>query len=153
MEQFTLLPQKLQDTPFTNYLLQKTKRIGYGNMSQYFDQLLELGKSQSSTNRYVLGYWSKFDAIAHTYGVNSPEAVKHFWELDHAFSDFLNTLSQMTNPPLVIVSADHGLIDTTAENTIEISQHPILQECLTLPLSGEGRPRIDILSWRYEDYE
>ncbi len=141
VQQIALLPQKLKDTPFTNFLLQKTKRIGYDNLSHFFNQLLALNSTHSSpsSTRYVLAYWSDFDAIAHTHGVNSPEAVAHFWEIDRAFSDFITSLSYMSHSPMVIVSADHGLIDATEEHTIEISKHPILQESLTLPLSGEAR--------------
>jgi len=40
---------------------------------------------------------------------------------------------------LLLITADHGFIDTTPERMIKLHEHPVLQDCLSLPLSGEPR--------------
>ncbi len=39
----------------------------------------------------------------------------------------------------MIITADHGLIDTTERKVVWLEKHPKLKECLTLPLCGEPR--------------
>ena len=40
---------------------------------------------------------------------------------------------------LVIVTADHGIIDTARDRVIDLEDHPQLAETLVLPLCGEPR--------------
>ena len=39
----------------------------------------------------------------------------------------------------MIITADHGLINTPKERVIKLENHPKLIECLTLPLCGDSR--------------
>jgi hypothetical protein len=39
----------------------------------------------------------------------------------------------------LLLSADHGFIDTDPAATLDLADHPRLAECLALPLSGEPR--------------
>ena len=38
-----------------------------------------------------------------------------------------------------MITADHGFIDLTPEQRITVNDHPRMQECLRMPLSGEPR--------------
>ena len=84
-----------------------------------------------------MAYWPELDGLAHAYGTRSPEVVSHFREIDK--------FCQKTLAPLAdrgvksIITADHGLIDTSKEHTIHLKDHPELARTLTLPLCGEPR--------------
>ena len=57
---------------------------------------------------------------------------------------------------LVLVTADHGLIDTGPGDRIDLANHPELEACLSLPLCGEPRAAFCYLRPRrvqdFQDY-
>lgn len=87
--------------------------------------------------RYVHAYWPGLDGIGHREGIHSTAAVSHLLDLDRAFGQLLERL-QGTGA-LVIVCADHGLVDTTPATRLCLDDHPALGELLALPLCGEPR--------------
>lgn len=111
--------------------------LSYKNLNSLFLQIKKTVKS-SNRRKYIYAYWDKFDSYCHDYGCTSQKAYNHFWQLDKKISSLSKSLKG-TNTAL-IVTADHGLIDTTEESKIILLQnHPKLTETLTMPLSGEPR--------------
>lgn len=110
-----------------------TKDIGYENLKGMFKETAKLCKKPG--RKYVYSYWPKFDELCHHYGVNSVQVKKHFKELCKGFEKFLYEITNTDT--MVIVSADHGLIDINEK--IQIEEHPKLAECLILPLTGDSR--------------
>jgi len=86
---------------------------------------------------YIYAYWPEFDTLAHEYGVGSRQVLEHFHRLDGFFTDLLAQL-QGTDTAL-LVTADHGFIDTTAQRSLQLADHPQLAQTLQLPLCGEPR--------------
>ena len=71
-------------------------------------------------------------------GTDSQGAKKHFIELDKKVKSFAKSLKNKNTA--IIISADHGLIDTKEKNKIiELKNHPRFVETLAMPLSGEPR--------------
>jgi len=112
------------------------KRRGYSTLNGYFNQVRKAVRS-SKNKKLIVGYWGKFDSICHRKGVASKKALLHFQEIDNKFADFLDSL-RGTNS-IIIVTADHGLIDSEKSTMIRLKEHPKLEECLILPLCGESR--------------
>lgn len=109
---------------------------GYNTLSQCFQNIESVVKS-SAQEKYIYAYWPDFDRYAHESGCNSSRVNTHFAELDEAFEKLLNELDG-TNTT-VIVTADHGFIDTEPSSVIQLSDHPVMQASLVLPLCGEPR--------------
>lgn len=104
------------------------------------DQLLEIITRLARTGgdrQYIFGYWPELDRLAHEHGIESREALAQLAELDAAFAAFLEGISG-TNT-VVIITGDHGFIDASADQTIELDLHPQLTRTLSLPLCGDGR--------------
>jgi hypothetical protein len=87
--------------------------------------------------KFVYGYWPELDHIGHETGSASAETERHLAELDRAFEAFLGNIAGTDT--LLIIAADHGQIDSDATRTVELEDHPELNECLILPLCGERR--------------
>ena len=124
---------------FSDYSLAhcgKARINPYDSLSQCFAITRDIIKSHSH-RKYIYTYWPQFDGMAHHKGLSSTDVADHFQEIDSAFSDFIYDIKG-TNT-LVIVTADHGLIDSRPESCIELEHHPRLQAMLTMPLSGERR--------------
>ncbi len=114
----------------------KAKSIQYTTLNGFFRQVKKVINSHNK-RKYIYAYWSNFDSLAHKFGVNSREAEKHFKEIDEKISSLVKSIKN-TNTT-IIITADHGHIDTTKEKLIQMKDHPKLKECLVLPLCGEPR--------------
>ncbi|MBU1631816.1 MAG: alkaline phosphatase family protein, partial [Nanoarchaeota archaeon] len=85
----------------------------------------------------ILSHWGGFDEICHSEGCSSVKTKNHFLELDKKLSTFVNSIKD-TNTTLII-TADHGQIDSSKSKAINLKDHPKLKETLRMPLCGEHR--------------
>lgn len=113
------------------------KRIPFSNLSGFFRQIKK-ALSVGTERKYVLAYWAKLDSLCHKGGTKSREARKHFDELDNKIRLLTGGLRNQNTT--IIVTADHGLIDTNEKSkVIELKKHPQFVETLAMPLTGEPR--------------
>jgi predicted AlkP superfamily pyrophosphatase or phosphodiesterase len=116
--------------------------LGRGQLHAYrdLDGLLSrviAAVHEDAEPKFVYAYWPELDSIGHVKGIQSPKATGHLAEIDAAFQRLLERLDG--SDTLVLVSADHGQVDTEASDRISLEDHPALQEMLRLPLCGEPR--------------
>lgn len=128
-------PDYIVDSAYTRATSGKAQRHAYETLSEMFDKLLAI--SQNAQQQLIFSYWAHFDALAHEKGIDSPEAQALFRILDESCAYYVPRLAE--NGLNVFISADHGLIDTSPEHTLQIDEHPVLRETLSLPLCGEPR--------------
>ena len=86
---------------------------------------------------YLYLYWPALDTIGHEQGMESAAAVAHLAAIEQAIEDFSSAAAGTDS--LLLISADHGQIDTTPRDNIDLADHPELADCLLLPLCGEPR--------------
>ncbi len=133
---FSIMPEKILNSDFTNTTSKNSKQLGYKNLDGFFKQIKK-AINYNKKRKYIYAYWAKFDSLSHKYGVNSKKTEKHFSILDKKIRRFIKDI-QRTNTTLII-TADHGFVDVDLKNWIKVKEHPKLKECLTMPLCGEGR--------------
>lgn len=109
---------------------------GYKTLKDLFEEIIKIAKG-SKEKRYISAYWGKFDESCHKTGVKSRETKKHFKELGRELDNLAKALAGTDS--LVIVTADHGLINVKKSERIYLEDHPRWAETLTLPLCGEPR--------------
>jgi hypothetical protein len=135
-ETHTVLPRRLAATDF-NLAYQGTSQVRpYDTQDDFFlgvAKLLRTGRDRS----FVYAYWPDLDRISHECGTFSAETEWHFTSWEEGFRRFLKYVEGTGS--LILVTADHGFIDTEAAHTIELDDHPELARCLALPLCGEHR--------------
>ena len=88
--------------------------------------------SRSNERTFTLSYWNQPDGNMHHYGVGSPEAIEQFQLIDQE----LKALSTRLKDTLLIVTADHGLINSQA---VDITEMRDLMDCLIMPPMVEAR--------------
>lgn len=130
---FKIYPQKIIDGKVNK----KEKSLyGFGSLSGMFLQIRKaLGSGKS--RKYIHAYWTEFDGLCHRRGVGNKETLDHFRELDGKLKMFISSLKGTQTS--LIITADHGLIDTPRSKMIFANDHPELYETLALPLCGEPR--------------
>lgn len=133
---YFVIHQRLVESPYSTYLAGNAQRRSYEDLASYFSAIESCIK-EDSQQKFVYAYWPDFDGLAHRHGVNSVEVQQHFQQIDQGFKGLLDAL-QGTDTQ-ILCTADHGFIDIKQEWMISMENHPRLQECLILPLTGEPR--------------
>jgi hypothetical protein len=116
----------------------RAQLASYDGLADLFRQLRQkLRRPRGTARQLVYAYWPLLDSIGHKHGIDSAVAVAHLGKIEQEIEHFM-TAAAGTNTRL-LVSADHGQIDTSAADQIALEDHPELAECLVLPLCGEPR--------------
>jgi hypothetical protein len=82
-------------------------------------------------------YWPKLDGIGHEKGIESAAARAHLRLIEQRLADFLAAAAGTDT--ILLVTADHGQVDTVEADRIQLADHPALSQTLLLPLCGEPR--------------
>jgi predicted AlkP superfamily pyrophosphatase or phosphodiesterase len=129
-------PNHIIHSDFNVALSGRARRHGYSTLDEMFGLLAGLMRSDAARS-YIHAYWPQHDSLAHEYGVSSEAVAEAFEALDTGFAQLLE--SARGSDSVVIVTADHGFIDTTPADTLDLDDHPDLRATLLLPLCGEPR--------------
>ncbi len=124
------------DTTFNKAHTGVAQKRGYNDLSEMFDQIRD-GVKDGQDKQYIYAYWSQFDHLSHVHGNQSEQVAIHFQQLQSETKRFISEIAGTNS--LLLITSDHGFIDTMPERCITINDHPILQNCLNAPLSGEPR--------------
>ena len=133
---FVVAPAHIASSDFNRAFCGSADVRPYQTLGEFFDSVRDALETASAPG-YVYAYWPEFDRLAHEFGVASAEVQRHFRELDRAFARFLREIAG--SRATLLVTADHGFVDTAPEFLIRLDDHPELAETLALPLCGEPR--------------
>jgi len=112
------------------------ERRAYDKLEGLLEQAAAAVKSGPDA-KYIYAYWPEFDALSHRYGNASAETRAHFRQVDAAFAELLARLKGTDT--LVVATADHGFVDSTGADALELADAPGLAGLLRYPLCGETR--------------
>lgn len=134
-EKHLVTPANLRNNPVSELTARDADRHYFSNTNDMLQTLKDLVKNPN--RKFIFNYYSEFDAVCHKYGVKSSEA----YNCIKALSDKLKALEPelvLSNSRLIICS-DHGFLDTTEEKVVFLHKHPLLKQCVKLPLAGDSR--------------
>lgn len=131
-----LLPAFIADSDFSQAVLAGARRQGYRDLEDFTTKLTALARGASDA-RYVYAYWSDFDHACHVHGPSSPQVAAHFQALDTALATLAETCAR--HGTALVITADHGFLDSGPAERVDLTDHPRLADCLSLPLCGEPR--------------
>ena len=109
----------------------KNQKIGVEDAKGLFEEVEKL--CQTDEEKFVFAYWTDPDKTMHGTGCYSEETKQKLLEIN----ELLAVLSETMEDTLIIVSADHGLIDV--ENKTYLNEYPQLTDCFLMPPFIEGR--------------
>lgn len=145
VECYSVTPSWLKKSEFNLAHSGGAEMVPHRGYQHCFDEVARLVKL-NDRRKYIYAYWPEFDALAHEHGVGSDKTAQHFAKLDAAFEKLLEQLQGGNT--VVLVTADHGFVDTPPERHLNLADHPALKECLSMPLCGE--PRLVYCYVRYD---
>lgn len=135
-QSYVVAPQQIAFSEYSKAHGGKAEVLPYTTLGQMFQEIAGVVRAPGE-RRYLYAYWPELDRLAHEHGIASREAVTHLAEIDAAFGEFLRDIDG--SDTTVIVTADHGFVDTDPEQAIVLDVHPALAQTLVLPLCGEPR--------------
>ena len=136
---YTIIEKEKSTRDFIRYVAKETKILPVKTYKDVFIKTSELIAKKSKNRRFIHAYMDELDAMQHRYGVDDKRTNKLFTDIDTRIKEFSESIKD-SNTKLIIIS-DHGLINVTKESEIWVEDIPGLQECLTIPITGEPRVR------------
>lgn len=114
----------------------KAEITPYQTLDEFFSTLERIVR-RTSERTFTCAYWPELDHISHESGCRSPAALAQLEQFDAAYRRFVESIGGQKT--LVLVTADHGFVDSSAEHTLNLADHPELSRSLVMPLCGERR--------------
>jgi len=134
---YIVTKKELINSAYNRTYNKESKMYLYKNSIKDFIKKIKKALKHNNEKKFIYAYWPEFDYLSHHFGANSNEVKEHFKELDEQFSNLLKSIHNIDTS--ILITADHGFIDTNESKTIYLKDHPELAETLTLPLSGDAR--------------
>lgn len=129
-------PARIAHSDFNLAHRGKASITAYDSLEAFFTTLARIAK-QPGPRSFTYAYWPEFDHICHESGSQSEAALAHLHAFDGLYQHFLAAIDNTSTR--VLVTADHGFVDTSPERTLNLADHPEVSESLILPLCGEPR--------------
>lgn len=128
----TVLSARFSNSGLTRAALRGAHHVGAESWEDRIDAALE--QMRRGTPLVYL-YWSDLDHAGHGKGWKSSAWVEELERVDAGLSRLAR---ECPRDSAVIVTADHGMVDTDLSRRIDIAEHPELRDGLQL-IAGEGR--------------
>ncbi|MBV8716983.1 MAG: alkaline phosphatase family protein [Chloroflexi bacterium] len=134
---FAVNPSGFAGTALTRMLHQHASYAGYIATSS-LGPIVSRIVHESSEPTYVYAYWPTVDTISHIIGPLTPEHAAEVAAFDFQFGRLLESLRDRDDV-LVLLTADHGHVDTDPSEAINFADHPELLAMLKATPAGERR--------------
>jgi predicted AlkP superfamily pyrophosphatase or phosphodiesterase len=123
------------DSAFSKILYRGSRIEGYRECP---DMALRMARLCRQDGRaLILAYWDLIDILCHRHGSMSNEFLAAISTLDYALGrEFLRSDLKRT---LLLITADHGHIDSFGEKEVDLKEHGELMSYLSLPPTGDAR--------------
>jgi hypothetical protein len=134
---FMVSPQQIAFSPFSRHHARGACVRGYDTLERLQDEILGAVEGGGRQGGFVHAYYPRFDAISHAYGCRSPRAIACFHKIDAMYARLCERLRG--KGVRILVTADHGFIDSAPERTVGIEPESEVARMLDAPLFGERR--------------
>ncbi|WPL18673.1 Type I phosphodiesterase / nucleotide pyrophosphatase [Thiorhodovibrio winogradskyi] len=108
----------------------------FGTFKDFLRQI-EQAVKRTREPSYIYAYWSELDHLGHHHGIDSPTSVAHLQQLEQGLALLAERLRGQD--ACLLITADHGQLDTKTADQTDLADYPLLANQLRLPLCGEPR--------------
>ena len=129
-------PADLVDSAYSRAHTRGAASRGFKGLDELVDSILDVVR-HARRRTCVSAYWPMLDTLSHKCGAASVRARRHLAKIDARFERLRAALAG--SGTLLVVTADHGFIDTRPESRLDAASVPDLSNMLSHPLCGEPR--------------
>lgn len=142
-----VFPRAIYHSPFSRYYAQQSKLTPYESLNQIKDSCFSHIKQHKTSFSCV--YFPLVDEYSHEFGIKSDQAIETITQVDQLLTTMTDDL-----PPrcTLLVTADHGHINTDKERSYCIDGADPLYEHLQCAPTGEPRTPLFHVKTGHEAY-
>jgi len=133
-------PQEIAFSPFNTFHARGADTLAYTDLAGLAQNIAGLVRIPG--DKFIYAYWPRLDSTAHHFGTGSRETLAVLDELCAAIDALIPELAG--SDTTIVLTADHGFIDSPPPRIIELDDHRELADMLARPLCGEQR-----VAWCY----
>ncbi|MBD3306244.1 hypothetical protein GF339_07630 [candidate division KSB3 bacterium] len=133
---YSIHHQDISRSDYNMRINHSPQKVSYRSLSGFLRKIKQVVRSNRRA-KFIYAYWADFDTLCHKHGSRSPEVTQHYQTLNDKLAALVDALAKTDT--LLIITADHGMIDTEPAKIVEVKHHPALRDTLILPLCGEPR--------------
>jgi hypothetical protein len=133
-------PQQIAFSPFNRFHARGADALAYADLEGMLQTIA--GLVQIPGRKFIYAYWPDLDSAAHACGTDGRETRATLEFFCAGFDRLVAALADTDT--CLLVTADHGFIDSPDERVVQLDDHPELAAMLTRPLCGEQR-----VAWCY----
>lgn len=139
IDSYTIQPAETVDTAYTKRSTAGATRQGYDGPRDFATTIRET-LDRTAGPSYLYGYVPDIDAVAHEFGTDSDAFEDTLETVTSAlFTEFSLIESEIADRTLLVVSADHGHVNTVPSENIDLREYPIWGHLRETP-GGEAIP-------------
>ena len=129
-------PAAIAHSPFNRFHCAPATIHPYQTVPELFETLATICQ-RARQQQFTYAYYPAIDFLSHLHGSMSAEVASDLKALDHRFERFLEEIDGTDTT--VLVTADHGFVDPSPEQKIDLADYPEIARALAKPLCGEPR--------------
>jgi len=150
----TLINSAYTESPLSKITFRGVEEVhGIITSSDMWVTMRQMISAHREERLLLIAYWGGVDGVAHRYGPDADTWPAEIHNL--AFSmerEFLRPLEPADREgTLLLITADHGQVNTDPTQAIRLCDHPRLRDALILPPTGESRAAFLYLRCGYAD--
>lgn len=126
-------PKKIIDSKFNEVANGSAEVFAYTGEWSFARKIKKALKKEDK--KIIYAYWSKLDTSMHKTGVKSKKSEKTFRKIDKT----IRKICRKNKNVKVIVTADHGLLDTPFSKRINLNDYKKIINLLSDPVAGDPR--------------
>ena len=141
VESHAFLPVSIANSGLSQMHLPGSTLHAFSVESDLFLNMRDLLNQPSKRRRYLYAYWSDVDSLMHRYGTYNERVTEQFFDFSNALFRLLvgGLDASVRQNSLILLTADHGSVETPVNDGYNLMKHPELTRMLTLPPTCEGR--------------
>lgn len=112
-----------------------TRRARYQTLAGMERAILAFAREPGRGLAYA--YWPDYDSHCHDQGCTGSKTTRHFREMDRCLARIAQRMAD--TGALLLVTADHGLIDASIPHRVDLRDVPGLMDCLATLPAGDAR--------------
>lgn len=141
IEPYALMHHAIARSGLSTMHLRQVTTLPFHTPADLWISARQLLETQTSKPLYAYAYWGDLDELSHRFGPDDERVAAEFDAFSRTFARcFLDRLSPgARKDTLLLMTADHGLVNTPKSGIFELRNHPRLEQALHMQPTGENR--------------
>jgi predicted AlkP superfamily pyrophosphatase or phosphodiesterase len=122
IQSFVSQPRSINKSAYSQFVTRGAKHLPFLTLPEVLTNVTE-HHERTNGKRYYMIYFSPIDTICHEYGPASAQTEAEVESMLLQMESFLRRCAKRFKKTLMLITADHGQVETSPENAFYLNQH------------------------------